>query len=385
MGGAAALALLALAGCATTDGKTKPGADAASAAPAPTAGETLAASLNAKAAAARDGGYRDPLLRNVSGAQALNQQPGSGLNSSALPGSATAGQASIGGLVLQPTAVNANRSSIFSSGGGPSYPQLPASGTSIEAPMPPAAAGIRNIYSSPPAAPSATAPEPVVLPNGQSSENSSKLDPPQQVANATQGAVDAAGHEKARAISRMLASKGQDGATALKNSDFQLTPGMAASLVQPNGARPKVRNALYGLPSNEPNPGSLLQYASLPSATNSALVGIELQNAEVQVACFKPALKDKLKSLETHFGRPVMVTSGYRDPVHNQLVGGSEESLHTHCDAADIQVPGISKWEIATYLRSLPDRGGVGTYCHTDSVHIDIGTARDWNWGCDRS
>ena len=52
--------------------------------------------------------------------------------------------------------------------------------------------------------------------------------------------------------------------------------------------------------------------------------------------------------------------------------------------AADIQIDGVSKWDIATYIRSLPDRGGVGTYCHTDSVHLDTGNARDWNWGCGR-
>ena len=51
---------------------------------------------------------------------------------------------------------------------------------------------------------------------------------------------------------------------------------------------------------------------------------------------------------------------------------------------ADIQIKGVSKWELATYLRSLPERGGVGTYCHTASVHIDIGPQRDWNWRCRR-
>jgi uncharacterized protein YcbK (DUF882 family) len=65
-------------------------------------------------------------------------------------------------------------------------------------------------------------------------------------------------------------------------------------------------------------------------------------------------------------------------------VGGARHSLHTLCAAADIQVDGVSKWELADYLRSIPGRGGVGTYCHTESVHIDIGDERDWNWRCRR-
>jgi uncharacterized protein YcbK (DUF882 family) len=64
------------------------------------------------------------------------------------------------------------------------------------------------------------------------------------------------------------------------------------------------------------------------------------------------------------------------------MVGGAEESMHKSCDAADIKIDGVSKWDIASYIRSLPDRGGVGTYCHTDSVHLDTGRNRDWNWGC---
>ena len=52
--------------------------------------------------------------------------------------------------------------------------------------------------------------------------------------------------------------------------------------------------------------------------------------------------------------------------------------------AADVQMPGVSKWELAAYARSMPGRGGVGTYCYTKSVHVDIGPERDWNWRCRR-
>lgn len=80
----------------------------------------------------------------------------------------------------------------------------------------------------------------------------------------------------------------------------------------------------------------------------------------------------------------MVVTSGYRNEDRNRQARGAKNSLHMYCAAADIQVPGVTKWDLATYVRSLPGRGGVGTYCHTDSVHVDVGPERDWNWRCRR-
>jgi len=113
--------------------------------------------------------------------------------------------------------------------------------------------------------------------------------------------------------------------------------------------------------------------------------GIWTQTPDVQVSCLRPQLMNMLKMVQKHYDRPVVVTSGFRDPRRNRLVGGARHSMHTLCAAADIQVDGVSKWQLADYLRSIPGRGGVGTYCHTQSVHLDIGAERDWNWRCRRS
>jgi uncharacterized protein YcbK (DUF882 family) len=112
--------------------------------------------------------------------------------------------------------------------------------------------------------------------------------------------------------------------------------------------------------------------------------GLKVQRESVDVACLKPQLVKVLKGVERHYGREVVVTSGFRSPSFNRRVRGAKHSLHMYCAAADIQVQGVSKWSLAQYLRSLPGRGGVGTYCHTDSIHVDIGPDRDWNWRCSR-
>ncbi len=126
------------------------------------------------------------------------------------------------------------------------------------------------------------------------------------------------------------------------------------------------------------------QVASAAGLARLAPNGLRTQHSGVDVQCLKPALVRMLKTIERKYGRPVVITSGYRSPAYNRKVRGARKSLHMYCAAADIRVSGVSKWALASYLRSVSGRGGVGTYCHTDSVHVDIGPERDWNWRCRR-
>ena len=112
--------------------------------------------------------------------------------------------------------------------------------------------------------------------------------------------------------------------------------------------------------------------------------GLRTQHSKVSVGCLEPQLVSLIKRAERHFGRHAVVTSGYRSRRHNRRIGGARRSMHTTCKAADIQIAGVTKWQLASWLRKQDGRGGVGTYCHTRSVHIDIGEKRDWNWRCKR-
>jgi uncharacterized protein YcbK (DUF882 family) len=127
-----------------------------------------------------------------------------------------------------------------------------------------------------------------------------------------------------------------------------------------------------------------VQVASAAGLARLAPNGLVVQTDRVDVACLKPSLVRVLKQIEGRYGRKVMVTSGYRSPPNNRRARGAKNSLHMYCAAADIKVDGVTKFELAQYLRTMPGRGGVGTYCHTDAVHIDVGPERDWNWRCRR-
>ena len=135
---------------------------------------------------------------------------------------------------------------------------------------------------------------------------------------------------------------------------------------------------------HEDENGAPIVLASAAGLARLAPNGLLRQRESVDVACLKPALVRVLKKVERHFGKKMVVTSGYRSPSYNRKVNGAKKSQHMYCAAADVQMPGVSKWELAKFVRTMPGRGGVGTYCHTESVHIDIGPERDWNWKCRR-
>ena len=155
--------------------------------------------------------------------------------------------------------------------------------------------------------------------------------------------------------------------------------------VRPNGGIViKHRTSLYDdtdIDANEIDSPSLYTLASVSIYGRSLPNGLKVARKDVEVSCLRPQLVAILKTIERRFNKPVIITSGYRSPSYNQKVNGAKRSMHMSCAAADIQVPDTNKWEVAKFVRALPNRGGVGTYCH-QSIHVDVGPKRDWNWTC---
>lgn len=126
-------------------------------------------------------------------------------------------------------------------------------------------------------------------------------------------------------------------------------------------------------------PGELAAIDPKPSLKERSLVAFVHQTGSVRSSCFTPELRTLLGKLQSKFGRTIVVTSGFRPP--NRARRGS---YHRRCMAADIQIPGVPSSRVAAAARNLTGIGGVGTYCHTRSVHVDVGPRRDWSWGCGR-
>lgn len=82
-----------------------------------------------------------------------------------------------------------------------------------------------------------------------------------------------------------------------------------------------------------------------------------------------------LQTIRDHFGKAVIINSGYRTSSYDKKVGGSGSGHHTKGQAADITVSGVSPLTVGLYAAELlGERGGIeigDSYCH-----IDVRTSR---------
>lgn len=398
-----AVSLLGLSGCvsAVTDDEMA----AATKKPEIAAQQKPQAAASAAATGTPQGHYVDPAVASAAGAAASAQPQASGS-----PAQAYGAAPDIGGLTTQPTAISAGTTSIYStaSAAAPAGAAgAPGTAAAAGAPSQRIIPAVSSVYSAP-AQPQPVAAPAQVLPSAQApaeqhSENRQPVSVPvPQSASEQLAAVAAQPAADARATGERQGTEGQGvtlaaffAGAAKKRLPKMIETGTADNTqvaALPGAADGTMGIALSGrsmmtdefddahLDEEDDQPTGLMKLASLSGLTRVAPNGLFLQTDHVEVGCFKPELVRMIKDVERHYNTPAIVTSGYRPPK-----GIRHGSKHYTCDAADIQIKGVSKWELATYLRSLPERGGVGTYCHTESVHMDTGEPRDWNWRCRRT
>lgn len=58
-----------------------------------------------------------------------------------------------------------------------------------------------------------------------------------------------------------------------------------------------------------------------------------------------------LEPVRKHYGVPFSPNSGYRSPELNARIGGSKTSQHILGQAVDIEVPGISNYDLAVWIK----------------------------------
>ena len=62
-----------------------------------------------------------------------------------------------------------------------------------------------------------------------------------------------------------------------------------------------------------------------------------------------------LEPIWNHYGKQVIVNSGYRGLALNSIIGGASSSQHCKGEAADIEIAGISNYDLACYIRDNMD------------------------------
>ena len=90
-----------------------------------------------------------------------------------------------------------------------------------------------------------------------------------------------------------------------------------------------------------------------------------------RVVIINMALPEYLQKARDHFGKPLIITSGYRTTYHNLKVGGVSNSNHVFGNAADIYIPGVSAIDLYNYLCDIAgDSCEIGIY--NDFVHFAV-------------
>lgn len=82
-----------------------------------------------------------------------------------------------------------------------------------------------------------------------------------------------------------------------------------------------------------------------------------------------------LEVIRSQLASPITITSGYRSPAHNALVGGASYSQHCLGRAADIQSPGHDPHDVHDLILKLYQDGkiligGLGRY--DGWTHVDV-------------
>lgn len=98
----------------------------------------------------------------------------------------------------------------------------------------------------------------------------------------------------------------------------------------------------------------LSDHFSLEEMTKSqtgARKGIDNTPPPEVVENLKLLCENVLEKVRIHFGRPVIVNSGYRGPKLNKAIGGVKNSQHLTGQAADIEVPGVDNSVLFCWIK----------------------------------
>ena len=91
-----------------------------------------------------------------------------------------------------------------------------------------------------------------------------------------------------------------------------------------------------------------MKYFTIQELTASATAkrkGIDNTPDVKAVASLTALVANVLDPLREAYGKPIVVTSGYRCPKLNRAVGGVARSQHTKGEAADIRTLSNRRWE----------------------------------------
>ena len=90
--------------------------------------------------------------------------------------------------------------------------------------------------------------------------------------------------------------------------------------------------------------------AELVVSQTAARRGLDNTPGPAVIAALRALCENVLEPVRVHYGRPVVVSSGYRAPLVNKAAGGAPGSQHRLGEAADFTVPGIHNLDVCQWI-----------------------------------
>jgi len=92
---------------------------------------------------------------------------------------------------------------------------------------------------------------------------------------------------------------------------------------------------------------SLIEFTKSQTAERK---GIENKPNEIHTIAMVELCLNILERVRSAFGKPVTINSGYRSPALCEAIGSKPTSQHCDGEAADIEIYGVSNYDLAKYI-----------------------------------
>jgi hypothetical protein len=90
--------------------------------------------------------------------------------------------------------------------------------------------------------------------------------------------------------------------------------------------------------------------AELTKSQTATRKGIDNEPGTAEIENLIHLAKTILQPVREHFGKPVMISSGYRSPALCEAIGSSAKSQHAQGEAADFEINGIDNVDLAAWI-----------------------------------
>ncbi|VAW67852.1 hypothetical protein MNBD_GAMMA08-89 [hydrothermal vent metagenome] len=91
--------------------------------------------------------------------------------------------------------------------------------------------------------------------------------------------------------------------------------------------------------------------AEMIKSETAARKGIDNMPPDDLIPKLKHLCEELLEPIRNHYGVPIRPNSGYRGVELNKEVGGSKTSQHCKAEAVDVEVPGVTNYDLAVWIK----------------------------------